>query len=129
MRGLQLLALGMLAIPLPAAAAPDWSQAQTVTVRMLDDRFVPDRLTFRHGVVYRLHLENAGRELHEFTAPDFLAAIEKKNPEVIGSYGAEIVLEPGQQKDLYFVAPAAARYKLTCSDHEWDGMIGEIVVE
>ena len=129
MRGRHLLALGLLALPSPAAAAPDWSQAETVTVRMLDDRFVPDRLTFRHGVVYRLHLENGGRELHEFTAPDFLAAIEKRNPEVIGSYGAEIVVEPGQQKDLYFVAPAAARYKLACSDHEWDGMIGEIVVE
>jgi len=129
MRGRSLLLLGILAAPLPAVAAPDWSKAETVTVRMLDDRFVPDRLTFRHGVAYRLHLENDGRILHEFTAPDFLAAVEKKNPEVIGSYGTEIVLEPGESKDLYFVAPAAATYKLICSDHEWDGMIGEIVVE
>jgi uncharacterized cupredoxin-like copper-binding protein len=112
-----------------ATAATDWSKAQTVSVELVDYRFIPDRLVFRQGVAYRLHLENEGHELHEFTAPEFLKAVEIGNPEVVGSYGAEIVLQPGDKKDLLFLARAPGTYKLTCSDHDWEGMVGEIVVE
>jgi uncharacterized cupredoxin-like copper-binding protein len=100
-----------------------------VSVELLDYRFSPDRLVFRRGVAYRLHLENRGREMHEFTAPEFLKAVEIGNPEVVGSYGAEIVVQPGDKKDLLFLAHASGTYKLTCSDHDWEGMVGEIVVE
>ena len=63
----------LVAIAVRAEPGVDWSQAETVTVVMVDDRFVPDHLSFRHGVPYRLHLENRGKDLHEFTAPEFLA--------------------------------------------------------
>ena len=125
------LALAASAI-LPAhstIAATDWSKAETVTVDLVDYRFIPDRLVFRQGVAYRLHLENKGREMHEFTAPELLRAVEIGNPEVVGSYGAEIVMQPGDKKDLLFLAHRPDTYKLTCSDHDWEGMVGEIVVE
>jgi uncharacterized cupredoxin-like copper-binding protein len=100
-----------------------------VTVDLVDYRFVPDHLVFRRGVAYRLHLANKGREQHEFTAPDFLKSIEIENPEIVGTYGTEIVLQPGEQKDLQFMAPQPGTFKLICSDHDWAGMIGEITVE
>ena len=60
------IALGIVAL---AMAATDWSKAETVTVVTTEYGFEPNRLTFRAGVPYRLHLENRGKELHEFTAP------------------------------------------------------------
>jgi len=54
-------------------------------VDLVDYRFVPDRLVFRRGVAYRLHLRNKGGEQHEFTAPEFLKQSEIENPEVVGT--------------------------------------------
>lgn len=122
------LAAVCVASPLPAVAG-DWSKAETVAVDLVDYRFVPDHLVFRRGIVYRLHLENKGRELHEFTAPEFLKAVEIGNPEVVGTYGTEIVMRPGDKKDLFFIARQSGTFKLICSDHDWAGMVGEIVVE
>lgn len=112
-----------------AVAAPDWSKAELVTVGMVEYRFIPDHLSFRHGTAYRLHLRNDGSELHEFTAPEFLKAIEIGNPEALGGYGKEVVLQPHEEKDLYFVARQPGHYKLICADHDWAGMTGEIVIE
>lgn len=61
----------------------DWSSAQVVTVQLVNDRFVPDKLAFRRGVPYRLHLENNGTLMHEFTAPAFFKDIRVRNPEVL----------------------------------------------
>ena len=38
-----------------------------VDVTIVDYRFVPDHLSFQHGVHYRLHLVNKGKHTHEFT--------------------------------------------------------------
>jgi len=111
------------------ASAADWSRSQPVAVVTVEYRFQPNRLDFRQGVAYRLHLENRGRELHEFTAPNFFRAVELGNPEVLNPERSEIVLHPGEQKDLYFVPLHPGRYRLTCSDHDWAGMTGEITVE
>jgi uncharacterized cupredoxin-like copper-binding protein len=100
-----------------------------VTVDLVDYRFVPDHLVFRRGVAYRLHLANKGGEQHEFTAPEFQKSIEIENPEVVGTYGTEIVLQPGEQKDLEFMAPQPGTFKLIGSDRDWAGMVGEITVE
>ncbi len=123
------LVLASMLLAPPAVAAPDWTKAELVTVRMVEYHFVPDHLSFRQGTAYRLHLQNDGTELHEFTAPEFLKAIEIGNPEVLGGYGKEIVLQPHEQKDLYFVARQPGNYKLICADHDWAGMTGEIVIE
>lgn len=112
-----------------SAADVDWSAARLVTVQLVDDRFVPENLSFRHGVPYRLRLENGGTHMHEFTAPEFFKAIRVKNPEVLEAGQHELLLQPKEQKDLYFVAPSPGRYRLICADHDWDGMTGEISVE
>jgi uncharacterized cupredoxin-like copper-binding protein len=114
------------AMLLVAACVPRAPGPVAVTV---DYRFVPDHLVFRRGIAYRLHLENKGGEQHEFTAPEFLKAVEIENPEVVGTYGTEIVLQPGEKKDLRFIARQPGAFKPICSDHDWAGMVGEITVE
>jgi len=111
------------------AADADVERAQLVTVGLVDDQFVPDKLAFRAGVPYRLRLENRGQEMHEFTAPEFLKTVEVKNPEVLEQAGNEVLVQPGKAKELVFVASKPGRYPLTCADHDWDGMVGEITVE
>jgi hypothetical protein len=73
------------ALLLAGAADVDWSKAEPVSVVMVDDKFVPERLTLRHGVPYRLHLENRGKDLHEFTAPEFFADAIVRDPSVLAN--------------------------------------------
>ena len=119
--------VGLLAL-LPAAWAEE-RKAETVTLVGTDYVFTPNHLVFRVGSAYRLHVENRGKDLHEFTAPAFLKAVEISNPEVLNQAGTEIVVEPGQARDLYFVPRQAGRFPFVCADHDWAGMTGDIVVE
>ena len=107
----------------------DWARAELVTVLLVDDQFVPDKLTFRRGIPYRLRLENRGKETHEFTAPEFIKTIEIGNPGVLEQAGNEVLVRPAAQKELHFIARKPGRYPLICADHDWDGMVGEITVE
>jgi uncharacterized cupredoxin-like copper-binding protein len=111
------------------ATPPDWSRAQTVSVVATEYRFDPSRLTLRVGVPYRLHLENRGTELHEFTAPAFLQSVELGSTDALNADRHEVVLPPGAQQDLYLVPRQAGRYSFVCADHDWAGMTGEILVE
>jgi uncharacterized cupredoxin-like copper-binding protein len=111
-----------------SAHAVDWTKAQTVTVATVEYAFKPKSLTFSQGSVYRLHLDNQGKEMHEFTAPDFFKAIRMRNPKVVNADKTEIVLQPGEQKDLFFVAKTPGKYDLRCSDHDWAGMVGDITI-
>jgi plastocyanin len=121
--------IGALCVFVLAAAPPDWSKAQTVTIIETDYRFDPNRLTFRVGTPYRLRFENRGKELHDFTAPTFLQAVELGNPDVLNPERGGIVVQPGERKELYFVPTRGGRYPFICADHDWAGMTGEIVVE
>jgi uncharacterized cupredoxin-like copper-binding protein len=114
---------------LAAAPAVDWSKARPMTVLMVDDRFEPDHLTFEHGMPYRLHLDNRGKDLHEFTAPEFLAAALVRDPGQLANQGKEVVVQPGEATDVYLVPLRAGTYHLTCADHDWDGMVGDITVK
>jgi uncharacterized cupredoxin-like copper-binding protein len=116
-------------LALALAARADSSKAETVTLVETEYGFAPNRLTFRVGSAYRLHFENRGKELHEFTAPAFLKTVEIANPEALNPEGTEIVVQPGEEKDLYFVPKRAGRFPFICADHDWAGMTGDIVVE
>jgi uncharacterized cupredoxin-like copper-binding protein len=117
--------LTMLGIAFGAAGpAPE-----TLSVVMIDYKFVPDHLTFRHGVHYRLHLENHGKETHEVTAPTFFGTTDIDNPEVLNREHTEVVMQPGDAKDLLLTAHKPGTYDLRCSDHDWNGMVGGITVE
>ncbi|HEV7996522.1 MAG TPA: cupredoxin domain-containing protein [Stellaceae bacterium] len=126
-----LLLIGALARALapPAEAARiGWAEARLITVLALDYRFVPNHLVFRRGVAYRLHLVNRGKELHELSAPKFFKTVRLRSPAALDSDRTEIVVKPGQQKDLYFIAKRPGRYDMRCPDHDWAGMTGDITV-
>ena len=114
---------------LGAAMLADSSNAEVVRIVTVDYRFEPSELTFRVGSTYGLHVENRGNNLHELTAPAFFQAVELKNPEVLNSERTELVLQPGEQKDVYFIAKQAGRYPFDCADHGWMGMTGVMVVK
>jgi uncharacterized cupredoxin-like copper-binding protein len=124
-----LLSLAAFAAAAAPAAEVDWSKAEPVTVIMTEYKFAPSALTFRHGVPYRLHLENQGKELHEFTAAAFFKAVTVRNPEVLKNGGQEAVVEPHETKDVYFMADRPGHFPLACADHDWEGMVGDITVE
>jgi uncharacterized cupredoxin-like copper-binding protein len=119
----------LVALTLTSAHGADWSNAQLVTVVATDYRFEPAVLRFRAKVPYRLHLENRGRDFHEFTAPAFFKAVELKDPDALNAERTQVPLQPGEQRDVYLVPREAGTYVLTCADHDWAGMSGQIVVE
>jgi len=116
-------------VALSSAGLADSSKAERVVLVETEYRFAPTRLTFRVGSTYRLHVENRGKELHEFTAPAFLKMVEIVNPEALSPDGTELVVEPGEEKDLDFVPKQAGQFPFYCADHDWAGMTGEIVVK
>jgi plastocyanin len=120
--------LGLLATSGVAAgvAAPE---PVTVSVIMVDYKFEPDHLILQHGVLYRLHLENHGKETHEVTAPTFFATATIDNPDALNRERTEIVMQPGETKDVFLTAHRVGTYDLRCSDHDWNGMVGGIAVQ
>jgi plastocyanin len=113
-----------------ATAAPvDWSRAQRVDVKMVEYEFVPDHLRFHRGVAYQLTLINAGREGHDFTAPDFLAAVHVRNPEALNATGTSVFLHPGEEIHIYFISYDAGLFAPRCADHDWAGMTATIVID
>jgi uncharacterized cupredoxin-like copper-binding protein len=119
----------LVAAPLLAAPAVDWSRAQPMTVVMVDNTFEPDHLTFQHGTPYRLHLENRGKNLHEFTAPEFLADAVVRDPNQLANGGKDIVVQSGASVDVDLEPLKPGTYRLICADHDWDGMVGDILVK
>jgi uncharacterized cupredoxin-like copper-binding protein len=111
------------------AAPQGWSEAKTIAVVTTEYQFDPSRLKFRAGVRYRLHLVNRGTELHEFTAPEFFKSADLGNPGVLNADHTDIVLHPGEQKDLYLIPRQPGHFPLACADHDWAGMTGEITVK
>jgi uncharacterized cupredoxin-like copper-binding protein len=103
--------------------------AKQVNVVTTESKFTPNKLTFRRGIPYRLHVENRGKEMHEFNAADLFKSSKISNPAVLNPDKTELVLKPGEAKDLYLIPKKAGHFRLVCPDHDWAGMIGEITVE
>ncbi|HZK91258.1 MAG TPA: cupredoxin domain-containing protein [Stellaceae bacterium] len=123
-----LLVAGLAMLPVIPASAADWAKAQRVAVVTTEYKFTPNSLTFHKGAAYRLHIDNKGKETHEFTAPDFFKAIQMRDAKALNADRTEITVQPGQHKDLYFVATTPGSFKLICSDHDWAGMTGDITI-
>jgi plastocyanin len=107
------------------AAAPE---PVRIDVTMADYSFTPDHLTLERGVNYRLHLENHGNDTHEFTAPVFFATTNLGNPGALNRERSEVVVQPGEGKDVFLTPRSPGTYDLRCSDHDWAGMVGGVVV-
>jgi uncharacterized cupredoxin-like copper-binding protein len=124
-----LIVLLALISPTPGRTADQWSYAEPLTVVMVDNSFQPDHLTFHAGQPYELRLENHGKDLHEFTAPAFLIAATIRDKQLLANAGTDIVVQPGTSVRVLLIAPPKGHYDLTCADHDWDGMVGNITVD
>lgn len=125
-----LAALVLLACRTGSAAAPDanasWARAHTVTVAMVDFRFIPDHLEFHAGIAYRLHFVNRSQDWHEFTAPKFFKDVTLGNPQALDP---DFAVPPGKARNFYFLAPRPGHFRFWCADHDWAGMVGTITIE
>ncbi len=112
-----------------AGAQIERANAQRVDITMVDYEFVPEEVRLRRDVTYRLHLVNAGREGHDFTAPDFFGAVEVKEATGLNESKTSVFVHPGQTADVYLVARRPGLFELHCADHDWAGMTATILVE
>ena len=112
--------------------------------------FVPNRLTFETGKLYKLVLKNPSSDPHYFTSHGFTQLIYTRKVQVVQQRdgkpvtlaefkGAirEIEVYPGEAAEWWFVPVAAGRVDdLRCGivdksgkTHADHGMVGEIVIE
>jgi uncharacterized cupredoxin-like copper-binding protein len=139
----------------PAGAAGDLSRQEPITVTVELGRtgqhvFVPNRLRFETGKLYKLVLKNPSNEPHYFTSHAFTQLIFTRKVQVVQERdgkatplaefkGAirEIEVYPGQTAEWWFVPIAIGRVTdLRCGiaaadgkSHAEHGMVGEIVIE
>jgi len=112
--------------------------------------FVPNRLTFETGKLYKLILKNPSNDPHYFTSHGFSQLIYTRKVQVVQQRdgkavtlaefkGAirEIEIYPGEAAEWWFVPVAAGRVNdLRCGivdksgkSHADHGMVGEIIIE
>jgi uncharacterized cupredoxin-like copper-binding protein len=146
------LAAGALSL---ASAAGDLSRQEPITVTVElgkpgQHAFVPDRLRFETGKLYKLVLKNPSSEAHYFTSHAFTQLIFTRKVQVVQERdgksttlaefkGAirEVEVYPGQTGEWWFVPIATGRVTdLRCGivaadgkTHADHGMVGEIVIE
>jgi uncharacterized cupredoxin-like copper-binding protein len=126
-----LIAIGAFVVagPVNTAAPVDWPRAQRLEMRMIEYEFLPNQLRLRHGLPYQLHLVNAGKEGHDFTAPDFFTSVQVKNNDALNEGGNSVFLHPEQTTDIYFIAQNAGLFAPRCADHDWAGMTATIIID
>lgn len=59
----------------------------------------------------------------------FSERVDLRDPAVLAAGKNEVVVAPGNSKDVYFIARQPGEYALTCADHDWAGMTGTITIE
>lgn len=151
------LAAALLAASAPAQAAGDLASQSPIDVVVELGRpdgthaFVPDRLRFETGKLYRMVLRNVGRDPHYFTSDEFAARVFTRKAQVTQRQpdGREVTLAevkgaireievyPGHTAEWWFVPVATGRITdLRCTiraadgrTHAAHGMTGEIVIE
>ena len=146
-------ALALVAAAALAHAAGDLSRQEPIAVTVElgkpgQHAFLPNKLRFETGKLYKLVLKNESNDPHYFTSHGFTQLIFTRKVQVVQSRdgkplaefkGAirEIEVYPGQIAEWWFVPVAAGRVTdLRCGivgadgkSHADHGMVGEIVIE
>jgi hypothetical protein len=102
--------IGMIALATPVAAqTPDWRKAQTITVRMTDDGFVPRSIPLRQGAPYILRISNRSDKGHNLTQEAFFRQARVAPRDTDKVYGGKVVLASGEGLTVRFQAPVTRR--------------------
>lgn len=121
--------VAMTCVAMSYATRATAAEPTVVTIVMTEYKFIPNHVEFKQGTRYRLHLENSGGELHEFTAAEFFKSATIENPELLNADHTDVVLQPHESKDVILTPRRSGSYSLVCADHDWEGMVGEITVK
>jgi uncharacterized cupredoxin-like copper-binding protein len=139
----------------PAYAAGDLSRQEPIAITVELGKpgqhvFVPSKLRFETGKLYKLVLKNPSNDAHYFTSHGFTQLIYTRKVQVVQERDGkmttlaefkgpirEIEVYPGQTAEWWFVPVAAGRVTdLRCGivdkngkSHADHGMVGEIVIE
>jgi len=113
------------------AQSPDWTRAQPLSITLSSFKYDPATLTLRHGVAYRLHLENVSSGGHDFVARELFKASLIAPEDADKVHGGGIGVDGHEAVDIRFIPQQPGTYKVHCSHfmHSTFGMTGQIVVE
>ena len=113
-----------------SSAAPDWSRAARVEVRLASFSYSPKSIRLRAGQPVILHLVNTSSGGHDFTARQFFAAAAVRPQDRSAIAGGSVEVRSRQSRDIALV-PRAGSYPLKCGHtlHKTFGMSGQIIVE
>jgi uncharacterized cupredoxin-like copper-binding protein len=128
-----------MALGKPAESEP----SRTVEVVMKEDYdgeniyiFDKDKLTFAAGETVRLHIVNAGEEVHEFVMDTAEANAEHKAmmakfPEMEHDDPNAVRLNPGEEADIVWTYGEQGTYEFACllPGHYEAGMHGPLIIE
>jgi plastocyanin len=110
----------------PVAA---YAQPAVVTIELSNFSFAPNSVQLRAGAPTTLHLQNASRGGHNFSAPEFFAAarIDPRSAAIVRNGTVEV---PAHGTVNVTLVPAAGSYRLKCTHtlHSTFGMKGKILV-
>ena len=124
-----LLTLAVTPAPSPVRAQPvQGPEAVTITIRLSNFAFTPDRLSLRVGVPARLHLVNESGGGHNFSAPGLFSASTVESGSVPPNGTVEI--PAGGSADVTLVPRTLGAYPVRCTHflHSFFGMTGTIYV-
>jgi uncharacterized cupredoxin-like copper-binding protein len=113
------------------SSAADWSKAETIEIDLDSYSFAPKSLHLKQGNAYTLHFVNKSSKSHDFTAPEFFAALTVAPGDVAKIAEGEVELAGGESVDVKAVANKAGKYSVKCSHflHASFGMTGEAVID
>lgn len=148
------LMLGVSGIPAQADSDNFRQSAETVRLSLGSDThnkriFSPSQILLQRGKSYRLVIDNPSMEVHEFDAPDLIAAVKSSHIKVAEYFGPgapiiakivgtpkEIEIHPGGAIEWEFIPVTAGIYNMICDvkdksgkTHTSMGMKGAIVVK
>src|SRR5215210_2156359 len=150
-----MLLVALAALTVPAESAGDLSRQEPIEVVVELGKpgqhiFVPNRLRFETGKLYKLVLRNASNDPHYFTSHAFSQMIFTRKVQVVQQRDGKTVpvaefkgaireaeVHPGHVAEWWFVPIATGRASdlqcgITATDgrtHADHGMVGEIVIE
>ncbi|HEY2035013.1 MAG TPA: cupredoxin domain-containing protein [Rhizomicrobium sp.] len=123
--------LTVFALPAGAQTAPDWSQAQTITVSMSNYAFTPSTLTLKANQPYKLVFTSTVTKDHDFAAPELFAA-GTIDPEDMSKVSKGVVeVDDGGTVAVRFTPTKPGTYDFACDHfmHSVLGMHGQAIVE
>jgi len=125
---------GALVLMFGALGAMSGAVAETVTpvtITLTDYAFAPGTLDLKAGTAYQLHFVNSGSKDHNFSAPEFFAAVQVAPDDQAKIAKGIVELANGKTVDITVTPGSAGTFAVECTHfmHKMMGMHGNIVVQ